>query len=83
MIEVPMSDEQFASATQRLRANGIELAGPTGTLTKDGVTAKYEHVDGKLRIEIIDKPFLLPTSLIEGRLQAYLEQSLAAGNTRS
>ena len=83
MIEVPMSDEQFASATQRLRTNGIELAGLAGTLSKDGVTARYEYGDGKLRIEIVDKPFLLPTSLIEGRLQAYLEQSLAAGNTRS
>ncbi len=79
MIEVPMNDEQFASATTRLRANGIELNGPSGTLTKDGITAKYEHTDGKLRIEIVDKPFLLPVSLIEGRLQSYLEQSLAAG----
>ena len=82
MIEVPMTDDQFAAATQRLRINGIELVGPTGTLTKDGITAKYEHSDGKLRIEITDKPFLLPTSLIEGRLQSYLEQSLAAGPTR-
>ncbi len=81
MIEVPMNDEQFASATTRLRANGIELTGPFGTLTKDGITAKYEHTAGKLRIEIIDKPFLLPTSLIEGRLQSYLEQSLASGNS--
>ena len=77
MIEVPMSDEQFAAATQRLRTNGIELAGPAGTLSKDGITAKYDHAAGKLRIEIIDKPFLLPLSLIEGRLQAFLEQSLA------
>ena len=83
MIEVPMTDAQFASATTRLRANGIELAGPSGTLTKDGITAKYQHAEGKLRIEIVDKPFLLPTSLIEGRLQAYLEQSLAAGETRT
>ena len=80
MIEVPMTDAQFATATTRLRANGIELNGPTGTLTKDGITATYQHADGKLRIEITDKPFLLPTSLIEGRLQQYLEQSLAAGS---
>jgi len=77
MIEVAMSDAQFAAATKRLSANGIELNGPTGTLTKDGVTAKYEHANGKLRIEILDRPFLLPLSLIEGRLQAYLDQSVA------
>ena len=78
MIEVPMTDEQFATATKRLMQNGIELAGPTGTLTKDGITAKYEHTEGKLRITILEKPFLLPQSLIEGRLKAYLEQSIAA-----
>ena len=78
MIEVPMTDAQFAAATTRLRTNGIELAGSSGTLTKDGITAKYEHAGGKLRIEITDRPFLLPVSLIEGRLQAYLDQSLAA-----
>ena len=77
MIEVPMSDEQFAAATRRLATNGIVLAGPTGTLSKDGITAKYEHADGRLRVTILDKPFLLPESLIEGRLKAYLEQSVA------
>ena len=79
MIEVPMTDAQFAAATRRLAANGIALTGASGTLSKDGVTARYEHANDTLRITILDKPFLLPESLIEGRLKAYLEQSLAAG----
>ena len=79
MIELPMTEAQFATATTRLRQNGIELTGPAGKLSKDGITASYEHADGKLRINILEKPFLLPESLIEGRLKAYLEQSLAAG----
>jgi len=77
MIEVPMTEAQFATATRRLAANGIQLSGPTGTLSKDGITAKYEHANDVLRITILEKPFLLPQSLIEGRLRAYLEQSLA------
>ncbi len=79
MIEVPMTDAQFAAATQRLKQNGIELTGTAGTLTKDGITASYEHTLGLLRIVVLKKPMLLPESLIEGRLKAYLEQSLAAG----
>ena len=79
MIELPMTEAQFATATRRLAANGIALTGTSGTLSKDGITAKYEHVNDLLRITILDKPFLLPESLIEGRLRAYLEQSLAAG----
>ena len=77
MIEIPMSEAQFAAATQRLRANGIELVGTTGTLSKDGVTAKYIYGEGKLAVEILDRPFMLPISLIEGKLRTYLEQSVA------
>jgi hypothetical protein len=83
MIEIPMSEAQFAAATQRLRTNGIELAGTTGTLSKDGVTAKYTYAQGKLAVEIVDRPFLLPLSLIEGKLQAYLEQSVAYDTNKS
>jgi hypothetical protein len=83
MISVPMSEAQFAAATVRLRKNDIDLAGPTGTLTKDGVTAKYAYANGALTVEILDRPFLLPLSLIEGRLQAYLEQSVAYDADRS
>ena len=79
MIEVAMNEAQFAAATRRLAANGIALTGNSGTLTRDGVTARYEHTGDQLRITILDKPFLLPESLIEGRLKAFLEQSLAAG----
>lgn len=77
MIDVPMSEEQFATASRRFATNGIELTGNSGTLTKDGITAKYDYAEGHLKIEVIDRPFFLPLSMIEGRLQHYLEQSLA------
>jgi hypothetical protein len=83
VISIPMSDIQFAAATQRLRANGIDLTGPTGTLTKDGVTARYTHADGTFTVEILNRPEMLPLSLIEGRLQAYLEQSVAYDASKS
>lgn len=78
-----MSEMQFTAATQRLRANGIALEGRAGTLTKDGVTARYAYEVGKLTVEIVDRPALLPLSLIEGRLRAYLEQSVAYDASRS
>ena len=77
-----MTEAQFAAATRRLAENGIHLTGPQGTLTKDGITANYNFDGAKLSIEIIERPFLLPLSLIEGRLQSYLEQSVAADNAR-
>jgi len=80
MITVPMTDEQFAAAQRRLATNGIVLEGREGSLTKDGITAKYRFNGSELSIEITDRPFFLPLSMIEGRLLAYLEQSIAAGD---
>ena len=78
-----MSDSQFVSLTTRLRTNGIELTGSSGTLTKDGVTARYTHTAGLFTVEITDRPFLLPLSLIEGKLRVFLEQSVAYDAGRS
>jgi hypothetical protein len=75
MLSIPMTDAQFAAASTRLRADGIILNGPTGTLTRDGITATYAHADGKLTIEIVDRPFLFPVSMIEEKLKAYIEQA--------
>jgi hypothetical protein len=78
-----MSETQFAGLSGRLRGSGIELTGTSGALTKDGVTARYLYADGQLSVEVLDRPNLLPLSLIEGKLQAYLEQSIAYDASRS
>ena len=78
MLSFPMTDAQFANASNRLRAAGVEFNGPSGTLSKDGITARYAHGDGVLTVEIVDKPFLLPLSLIESKLQAYIQESIAS-----
>jgi hypothetical protein len=83
MIQLPMTEAQFATATRRLGQNGIELTGRSGTLTKDGITAQYTYDGKQLSIEITDRPFFLPLSLIEGRLQAYLDQSVALDQSRA
>jgi hypothetical protein len=83
VISIPISDSQFVSLTHRLHTNGIDLTGDAGTLTKDGVTAKYTHANGLFTIEILDRPSLLPLSLIEAKLQSYLEQSVAYDASKS
>jgi hypothetical protein len=81
MVSIPMSDAQFAAATNRLRADGIAIDGPSGTLSKDGITGKYQYADGKLTIEVTDRPFFIPLSMIESKLQAYFTQT-ASGEGR-
>jgi hypothetical protein len=83
MLHIPISDAQFASLTRRLRTNGIELAGPSGILTKDGVTANYALANGILTVEITDHPAYYPIPLIESKLQSYLEHSVAYDASKS
>ena len=77
MIEVPLTEAQYAAAAERLRTYGVDLTGPSGTLSRDGITARYNYADEKLTIEILDKPFFLPLSLIESQMRSYIQKGLA------
>ncbi len=83
MISLPLTDAQFASLAGRLRTNGIDMVGDTGTLTKDGVTAIYTHAAGQLTVEITHHPSYYPIPLIESKLQSWLEQSVAYDSSKS
>jgi hypothetical protein len=76
MIEVPLTEVQFVAAAERLRAYGVDLADRSGTLSRDGITARYIYADEKLTIEILDKPFFLPLSLIESQMRSYIQKGL-------
>jgi hypothetical protein len=80
MIEVPLTEAQYAAAGQRLAAYGVNLTGPSGTLTRDGVTARYSYANNLLTLEVIKKPALLPVSVIESQLRSYLQKGLAELN---
>lgn len=77
MVEVPLTEAQFAAAGQRLAAYGVSLTAPSGTLTREGITARYTYANNLLTIEVIKKPALLPVSLIESQLRNYIQKGLA------
>jgi len=76
MVEVPLTDAQFAAAAQRLRDYGVDLSGPSGTLSRDGITARYNYANGKLTIEVLEKPFFLPLAVIESQMRSYIQKGL-------
>lgn len=80
MIEVPLTEAQFEEASRRLQAAGVNLSGPSGTMSREGITAKYSYANGVLTIEVVDKPFFLPLSLIESQMRGYIEKGLAELN---
>lgn len=76
MIEVPLTEAQFAEASQRLRAAGVDISGPAGTLSRSGVTARYSYANGVLSIEVVEKPFFLPLSAVEAQMRGYIQKGL-------
>jgi hypothetical protein len=76
MIEVPLTEAQFAAASERLKAYGVDLTGPSGTLSRDGITARYNYANNLLTIEVTDKPFFIPLSVIESQMRSYIQKGL-------
>jgi hypothetical protein len=76
MVEVPLTEAQFAAASQRLAAYGVSLTERSGTLTREGITARYNYANDLLTIEVIKKPALIPVSLIESQLRNYIQKGL-------
>jgi hypothetical protein len=80
MIEVPLTEAQFAAAAERLRDYGVDLSARSGTLSREGVTARYNYANEKLTIEVLDKPFFLPLSVIESQMRSYIQKGLGELN---
>jgi len=76
MVEVPLTDAQFTAAAKRLRDYGVDLSRPSGTLSRDGITARYNYANGKLTIEVLEKPFFLPLAVIESQMRGYIQKGL-------
>jgi hypothetical protein len=77
MIEVPLTEAQFAAAAKRLQAYGVDLTNRSGTLSRDGITARYNYANEKLTIEVLEKPFFLPLSVVESQMRSYIQKGLA------
>ena len=74
MIQIPLTEAEFAETTVRLeQQQGITLTGTEGKITKMGVTAGYQYADGLLRVTILDKPFFVTTEYCEEQLKAWLD----------
>lgn len=76
MIEIPLSEEQFAhKSTQLEQQQGIKLDGSEGTIDKSGVKARYTYADGILKVTILEKPFIVSTAYCEEQVRKWLGTS--------
>jgi hypothetical protein len=72
MIQIPLTPDQFASASAKLAQQGIPLTGDKGEISKSGVTAAYTYADGTLSIDITHKPFFVTTEYCEEQIKGWL-----------
>ena len=73
MLLVPMTEEEFRlKAAELLRLQGIELSGPVGKVSKDGMTAGYTHANDTLTVHIIEKPIFVSRAYCERRIEDWL-----------
>lgn len=76
MIEVPLTEAQFAAAGQRLASYGVDLSARSGELSHSGVTARYNYANELLTIEVIKKPAFIPLAVIESQMRSYIQKGL-------
>lgn len=69
MIQIPLTEEQYAQKVQQLVPYGVAITGRAGQIAKDGVTVAYAY-DGKtLTLTVKHKPFVLAESYIDGQIK--------------
>jgi hypothetical protein len=71
-MQVPMSENEFASMVGRAGAQGIQLSGRDGVIRKMGVTARWAYNGSMLTVEVVEKPFFLSKEAVEERVRAAL-----------
>ncbi len=72
MVDVAMSPEAFAAGKRRMAEFGVVLEGDQGVVSKSGVKASYRYADGRLRVEILEKPFFVSKEYCEEQMRKYL-----------
>lgn len=73
MIRVPMTKAQFDATAKRLQAEqGVILAGRSGDLSHEGVTAHYEFDGSELMVTIARKPMFVTAGYVEGQIRKWL-----------
>ena len=80
-----ITQNQFASILQKAAEAGLPLAGNAGQASKSGFTVawQYDPVGQVLEIQCLDAPFLVPCSMINGKIHDLVDGCAPPANTSS
>jgi len=70
-----ITPEQFACLVAKAAAQGIEIAGNSGSASRDGVTIAWDYDDAGqiLTLQCTASPFFIPCNMINARLQGLVD----------
>jgi hypothetical protein len=71
-MQVKMTQGEFDAVAARLKSQGIDLSGPTGTIEKMGVKAGYAYDGETLTVEVMEKPVFVTREYVEEKLKEWL-----------
>ena len=73
-----VSQDQFDCLAKQAVANGLPISGNGGEATKSGFTIswKYDPTSQILEIECLSAPFLVPCSIVNGKIHDLVDQCM-------
>ena len=72
MVDVALSAEAWAAGKRKMAEFGVVLEGDEGVVSSRGVKASYQYAEGRLRVEILEKPFFVSKDYCEEQMRKYL-----------
>ena len=74
-----LGPDQFAALVAKAAATGLALSGTQGEASKDGFTVTWSYDSGAqvLEIQCVSAPFLVPCSVINGKIHSLVESVIA------
>jgi hypothetical protein len=69
----PLTRPQLEARRQTLAQSGVSMEGDHGLISSQGVTLKIDYYESyqMLSIEIVDKPWFVPESVVEGKIKGW------------
>ena len=72
-LTFPLTRPQLEQRRQQLAQAGVMLVGDHGRIENSGVVLQLDYYETyeMLKIEIVDKPFFVPETVVEGKIRGW------------
>jgi hypothetical protein len=68
-----LTRSELESKRHQLSQAGVHLSGDSGTLTAQGCTIRYTYREPYLIVQVMDKPFFVPESVVTSKIRSWFQ----------